>query len=237
MTQSIDVADDFSDEVETGLPDDEAFTQRLRFVIDQAGSIAALAKRIDMSSSGVQRYLAGGQPTRRVLIAIAQTMGISLLWLMTGEGSPARSDTLADPHQGIRSLTRLPIYLAGNSKPMDEAKTTAPRTISGLGFCRFWLGQHGMEPGDLKGIYMSGDSMAPTILPGDTLLINIVQRQVIDGNIYAFRQDDAVLIKRVQLEPGNLLRLISDNSRYADTRFDATELECVGRVVWRGSLF
>ena len=217
-------------------PDDEAFTQRLRFVIDQAGSIAALAKRIDMSPSGVQRYLAGGQPTRRVLITIAESMNISLLWLMTGEGSPARSDSFADPHQSIRSLTRLPIYLTQTRASSGELQED-PRSIAGLGFCRFWLGQHGMEPGEVKGIYMSGDSMAPTILPGDTLLLNIAQRQVVDGNIYAFRQDEAVLIKRVQLEPGNRLRLISDNSRYTDTHFDAADLDCIGRIVWRGSLY
>lgn len=217
-------------------PDDEAFAQRLRFAIDQAGSIAALAKRIDMSPSGVQRYLAGGQPTRRVLIAIADSMNISLLWLMTGEGAPARSDTLSDPHQGIRSLTRLPIYRQPASTSAGELQED-PRSIAGLGFCRFWLGQHGMEPGEVKGIYMSGDSMAPTILPGDTLLLNIAQRRVIDGNIYAFRQDEAVLIKRVQLEPGNRLRLISDNSRYTDTHFDSADLECIGRIVWRGSLY
>ena len=168
-------------------------------------------------------------------------MNISLLWLMTGEGSPARSDSLADPHQGIRSLTRLPIYrtsttVSGTTASGGELQED-PRSISGLGFCRFWLGQHGMEPGEVKGIYMSGDSMAPTILPGDTLLLNIAQRQVVDGNIYAFRQDEAVLIKRVQLEPGNRLRLISDNSRYTDTHFDAVDLDCIGRIVWRGSLY
>lgn len=215
--------------------DDGRFAERLRFLIQQAGSIAALAKRLDISPSGIQRYLAGGQPTRRVLIAMASALDLSLLWLMTGEGSPARADIPSDPHQGIRSLTRVPVYSPRN-ETADAGATSEAKNLAGIGFCRFWLGQHGMEASQIKGIYMRGDSMAPTIASGDTILVNIFQREIVDGDIYAFRQGDPLLIKRAQLQPGGKVRLMSDNPRYSDTIYALDDIECIGRVVWRGSL-
>lgn len=230
----------------------DRFIERLRLLIDKVGSANALAKSAGVSQSGFQRYLAGGQPTRKVLIALAQAAQVDLGWLMTGKGDPRQSD---DPHFGldgsIRSLTRLPLYKneperqeatllaadpAAGTAPAEELPLK-PDTVAGLGFCRFWLSKHGMDATSMAGLYMSGNSMEPTIASGDTILVNISQRDIVDGDIYALRSKNTVLIKRIQNELDGHLLLLSDNTIFKPVEVLRADIDIIGRVVWRGSLF
>ncbi|WP_165392834.1 S24 family peptidase [Corticibacter populi] len=223
---------------------DENFIARLRLLADKMGSVNSLAKSAGVSQSGFQRYLAGGQPTRKVLIALAQAAQVSLEWLMTGQGDPqpeAPTQALElDLDESIRSLTRLPLY--ADRKPVadnagDNAIPMSPKNVAGLGFCRFWLGQHGMSADSVAGLYMAGNSMAPTILHGDTVLVNITERNIIDGDIYALRSQNTLLIKRIQNELDGRLRLMSDNPIFKAIEVHRDTADVIGRVVWRGSLF
>jgi transcriptional regulator with XRE-family HTH domain len=79
------------------LSTDAEFIKRLEVCADLAGSMNALSRATGMSQSGMRRYFHGGEPTRPVLIAIANAVGVNLLWLMTGEGEtfkPAKPDYL-----------------------------------------------------------------------------------------------------------------------------------------------
>lgn len=53
---------------------------------ERAGSVNALARKADLSQSGIRRYFCGGEPTRKVLIALAQAAEVDLVWLATGDG-------------------------------------------------------------------------------------------------------------------------------------------------------
>ncbi|WP_321857445.1 helix-turn-helix transcriptional regulator [Paraburkholderia tropica] len=226
---------------DVGEDTDEDFVARLRRLITKCGSANALARRAGVSQSGFQRYLAGGQPTRKVLIALAQAAQVRLEWLITGKGEPESfTSSSVDIDKSIRSLTRLPLYKGWQSTDVIiEANATAmkPENVAGLGFCRFWLSQHGMDPSCLAGLYMSGNSMAPTIVNGDTILVNITQQDIVDGEIYALRSGDTVLVKRIQNELDGRLRLINDNPVFQAVEIQRTEVNIIGRVVWRGSLF
>lgn len=220
--------------------ENDGFVERLRQLVAKLGSANALARSAGVSQSGFQRYLAGGQPTRKVLIALAQAARVDLMWLMTGQGEPQPDDPHFALDGSIRSLTRLPLY---KNRPAREEAAVVPRdlpvgpeTVAGLGFCRFWLSKHGMEANHLAGLYMQGNSMEPTIANGDTVLVNITQRDIVDGGIYALRCANTVLIKRAQNELDGRLRLISDNPVFKATEAPRAEIDVIGRVVWRGSL-
>tara|TARA_B110000211_G_scaffold54451_2_gene60382 strand:+ start:1704 stop:2654 length:951 start_codon:yes stop_codon:yes gene_type:complete len=104
-----------------------------------------------------------------------------------------------------------------------------------LAFRRKWLKYRGFNPRDLVVVFAKGDSMEPTITNNNSLLIltNIESTQ--DGGIYVIRQDDILLVKRVQrLLDGNL-KLISDNAAYEPmvlTKDSFESLDVVGQVVW-----
>ena len=66
---------------------DLAFINRIKHVVSKAGGQMALARATDISQGAVQRYLKGGEPTRRVLIRMAEAANVDLRWLMTGDES------------------------------------------------------------------------------------------------------------------------------------------------------
>jgi len=104
-----------------------------------------------------------------------------------------------------------------------------------LAFRHRWLKYRGFNEKDLVVVFAKGDSMEPTISNNNSLLIYTKIETIHDGSIYVIRQDDTLLVKRVQrLLDGNL-KLISDNSAYEPmllTKNSFESLDVVGQVVW-----
>jgi phage repressor protein C with HTH and peptisase S24 domain len=78
--------------------------------------------------------------------------------------------------------------------------------------------------------------MEPTIRNGDNILIDITSREILDGEIYAIRDGEALMIKRLQRQLGGKVRMISDNALYPVIDAPMADLDVVGKVVWRGSM-
>lgn len=93
------------------------------------------------------------------------------------------------------------------------------------------------NPKNLVLISAIGDSMEPTLRPGDLLLIDRCSSGVKQDAIYAFSTDGELRVKRMQLMPGGRLVVKSDNPQYDTynlTPAEATELKIIGRVIWSG---
>ena len=108
-----------------------------------------------------------------------------------------------------------------------------------LAFRKDWLSHKGLSRNNLALFEVVGDSMAPCITHGAVVMVDLSQKSVediVDGKIYAFRQDDRVKVKRLWLE-GKTVRYRSDNTLEGDE--GAFDLEkdngqIIGKVVWVG---
>jgi len=111
--------------------------------------------------------------------------------------------------------------------------------IDSLAFKKTWLKNTlNTSPDDLYLISIEGESMEPTLRPGDLILIDRIDSTAKRDGIYVIRIDDALLVKRIQRLPGNIIKVSSDNPTYepfqiniADKRED---IAIIGRVVWTG---
>ena len=67
-----------------------------------------VAKRIGMNPETVRRQLGFGKPSVPLLIALANEYGLDMHWLLTGHGTPFRSDLLdyALDQYGERAILR-----------------------------------------------------------------------------------------------------------------------------------
>ena len=74
-------------EPDTDPAGDPAFVARMQACAERAGSVNALARKAGLSQSVIRRYFAGGEPTRKVLIAISNAAEVDFLWLATGAGN------------------------------------------------------------------------------------------------------------------------------------------------------
>lgn len=89
-------------------------------------------------------------------------------------------------------------------------------------------------------IFASGDSMEPTIIGGDSLLIDKSKTEVYDGRIYCVRIDGQLYAKRLQKLPPQKIKVISDNKDKYDafyidfTRDIDFDFAILGEVKWWG---
>lgn len=87
-----------------------------------------------------------------------------------------------------------------------------------------------LDPAGLSMITAVGESMLPTIHPGDALLVDCANRRVASrAAVFVIRAHGALLVKRVARH-GNAVIVTSDNPDYP--RIDSDDIDIVGRVVW-----
>lgn len=99
-----------------------------------------------------------------------------------------------------------------------------------------WAQQH-VKPTDLKNlrfIHGYGDSMDPTFVDGDILLVDVgVKDPKVDG-VYVMEANDRIYIKRVRQRMDGSFEISSDNAnvKTVDVLNGDHQVEIHGRVVW-----
>jgi phage repressor protein C with HTH and peptisase S24 domain len=98
-----------------------------------------------------------------------------------------------------------------------------PETLAGL--C--------VRAADASMIRVAGESMVPTLWPGDDILVDAAQTAVRGkGGVYVLRLDDVLMVKRVARGAGGLV-VISDNPEAPSPgEVAADRAAIIGRVVW-----
>jgi phage repressor protein C with HTH and peptisase S24 domain len=104
-----------------------------------------------------------------------------------------------------------------------------------VAFRQDWIQRKG-DPSKMSIIRVQGDSMEPTFMSGDIVLMDH-SRNHIDpwGGIYAMVVDSKIMIKRLQVMTHlNKIRLISDNLKYETYEIDPDQVIINGKVIWFG---
>ncbi|WP_260927424.1 helix-turn-helix transcriptional regulator [Novosphingobium sp. 9] len=80
-----------------------------------------------------------------------------------------------------------------------------------------------------------GDSMQPTLLPGDVVMIDTTQNMLnMSDRVYAVALHGAAAIKRIRLDKGCKVLVVSDNPAVENYTIDAEDVIVHGRVIWFG---
>ena len=74
--------------------------------------------------------------------------------------------------------------------------------------------QEGINPEQARCFKVHGESMEPFLYDGDTVLVNLSEREIINGKVYAIRYGDELRIKRVYRKIDGGLVLHSDNPTF-----------------------
>jgi phage repressor protein C with HTH and peptisase S24 domain len=139
---------------------------------------------------------------------------------------------------GGDSYALLPVYdtaaSAGPGKDMDREAV-----MHRIAFRADWIRTVTRASLDqLAVIGVDGDSMEPTLRPGDTVLVDFRQNQPADKDgIYVIRTGNGLQVKRVQVELGRppKIAVLSDNPAYQPQRnLKPEDIHVVGRVIWLG---
>ena len=138
------------------------------------------------------------------------------------------------PSFGLVSVKRHPVTVSAGPGAVVNEELGKPY----FAFDERWLKSlTASTPERLSIVRVEGDSMSPTLNAGDDILVDLADgaKRLRDG-IYVLRIDDAVVVKRLALNPvGRRVTVQSDNPAYPDwPDCGLDKINCIGRVIWSG---
>ncbi|MEI6897860.1 MAG: XRE family transcriptional regulator [Psychromonas sp.] len=216
----------------------ECFQSRLNEIIG-SDSIRSFALRAKISPQVIRKYIQGeSTPNIERLITIAQTGGVSVQWLATGEEVEKKVKYIDQPTMSKPSdfgdFVLIPGYSVQVSAGFGSVGNDEKIPTRHLAFRKKWLHYKGYKPQDLIALWAKGDSMEPSIGDNNTLIVHTSETKPVDGNIYIFRLEDQLVVKRVQVNLFGSYLLISDNNFYPPMEIkkeDMEQFDVIGKVV------
>jgi phage repressor protein C with HTH and peptisase S24 domain len=169
----------------------------------------------------------------------ADALDVTVEWLLDGKESAGdehsekpRAKAAKDGQQEVIEYdSRLS---AGGGRNHDHEHVRASWSMP-TEYLRYELGINSANFGILETV---GDSMDPTILSGDRVMVNFDDRTPSPPGIFALWDGLGTVIKRVEHIPNSepiTFRIISDNNRYDSYERTADEVNVIGRVIWRAT--
>ncbi len=199
-----------------------------RLCAERGEDFAGLSRMLGRNSAYIQQFVRRGVPKRlkeEERRKLARYFSVSEALL----GGPADTPAAAD---GLVSVNRHPVTVSAGPGAVVTEELGKPY----FAFDERWLKALTATPAsNLSIVRVQGDSMSPTLNPGDEILVDLGDRsdRLRDG-IYVLRIDDALVVKRLALNPlGRRVTVQSDNRAYPDwPDCGIDEINCIGRVIW-----
>jgi len=217
-------------------------------------TLPELAEKLGVSTTTIVNYETGKRlPEIDYLIDFAEISGISLFYLLglRVQVSSAENATKAialleaaeeatgkssDPTS--KKFVSLPLYSIKDVVNLSEGKDTGKIFDEIPQFSTSWMQRElNATPADLYQIHVDNESMVPTLRPGDTILLDKRATKPDSEGIYILKMNGMPLLKRLQLLPGGLVKVVSDNPAYETFNINLSDIDglnfaVLGRVVW-----
>lgn len=201
-------------------------------------SQAELARRVGISQQAIGKLVNGSSRSTPNIGKIAQVLETTPAYL---------AGQVEDPHEGAMllptddviadQLDLVTIDEIDLAFGLGETFTDhLPIEVTPRRFPRAWLSMLTNAPPSLLVFARGrGDSMMPTLLDGDIVLIDKSQTDLRQQDVlWALTMGDTAMIKRLRLRPSGRIALLSDNTTVPQDEVDSREIRIVGRVVFIG---
>jgi len=200
-----------------------------RLCDERREDFAGLSRMLGRNPAYIQQYVRRGVPKRlgeEERRKLARYFGISEE-LLGGPADRART-------KGLAAVKRHPVMVSAGPGALVTEELGKPY----FAFDERWLKALTTTPAaNLSIVRVEGDSMAPTLTAGDDILVDLGDSsdRLRDG-IYVLRIDDALVVKRLALNPvGRRVTVQSDNPAYPDwPDCPLKDINPIGRVIWSG---
>lgn len=238
------------------LPYMSTLQERIAELMTATGlSVGQIAEIAGVTSSAVSQWKDG--PTKALKTGpatrLAEKTGFRARWIADGDG-PKTSALIAS--ENLATYGGKPIVAIGDDDSIPDGvvliKESRVRFSGGNGhivphyeeieesapatYRRAWFTHEGMNPTKVRRFQVKGDSMAPLLFGGDTVLVNMAETDIRDGYVYALRYGDDLRVKRCyrKLDGGLILHSDNPEHRPRDEEIPASAVEhsvgIIGRV-------
>ncbi|CDG19964.1 Repressor protein CI [Xenorhabdus poinarii G6] len=213
-----------------------------------------LAAALSVSAQTVNNWLTRNSISRDAAQNISDQFGYSLDWLLNGVGEPKLENSLKK--YSIESVIspeseQESIAIWDNSLSLDDDQVEVPFLKSvefayddsslvnsnglKLKFTKSELRRIGAltDGSTILCFPAKGDSMDPVIPDGATVAIDIANKGISDGKVYAIEQDGLKRIRCLYRKPGGKLLIRSYNrNEYEDEIADESSVKIIGKLFW-----
>jgi transcriptional regulator with XRE-family HTH domain len=127
-------------------------------------------------------------------------------------------------------------FMVSRGSPTDPEELVFVPMSRHISLPSRWVERRGVIPEKLRAFPMQGDAMAPSLLNGDIVVVDVLDDAIIDGQIYCFVVWGRALIRRLRMRLDRSVAVISDNpdkSLYPDEVAQRDELIVFGRAIYR----
>ncbi|MEZ8744144.1 XRE family transcriptional regulator [Vibrio sp. 10N.286.49.E1] len=185
-------------------------------------SVRSFAELCGVPQPSMQNYIHGMRaPSLENLIKISHANNVSIDWLAgTSNVSLENAKIVTES-----DYTSIPIYSAeasaGNGCFTDTDKVIGKHLVFTDDLQRL-----GLKKEKTCAIKASGDSMVPTLMNGDLLVIDTRKQEGVLDGVYAITLDDSLLVKRLRYDLASQgYHIISDNEDHDNFLLPKGELE------------
>ncbi len=188
-----------------------------------------LAERANVGRSFVYDIINGKStnPTSSKLTAIAEQLGVSVQYLLTGV-----HPILGPKQREWSDLVEIP-SIAVEGGQGGNVIVTVDSEKKPYFFRNDWIRNNlKSRAEDLRSFFVHCDSMAPTLQEGDVILVNISIRTPNPPGVFVMFDGMGLSTKRLEMISMEKVRVLSDNQRYSQYERNISEINIIGRVVW-----
>lgn len=202
-----------------------------------------LSLEVGLSQTAVSKICLGATKNPRNLDKIAGALGVSEQWLRFGEEA------------NMVTTSKKTVITWDDFTPLSDDEIEVPFLketclSAGLGaeiitdydgkklrFGKSLFKNRGINPESVVCVTVSGESMEPVFMDGSTIGINMDNKAIKDGSIYAINNDGLLQVKILKRLSGSEVSIESYNPLYPPMHKKITEIEVIGKVFWYSALF
>lgn len=220
---------------------DQIVIDRLKQLINETGiSKAELSRIAKKTPQAVNNWFNNGKISVASARLICDKLGYSVNWLLGSEEALNKPDVAiiedkdySDTHIEIDLYD---IKLSAGTGKGCVVEWIPRKSEEPLLFRQAWFKHKHVFPDSCKAMYVRGHSMDPVLKDWDTVIVNIHDTEIADGEVYALIYKENFYIKQV-VRNGDKITLISFNPDYDPIDISGDQLkdlQIVGRQIWRG---
>ncbi|WP_188012762.1 XRE family transcriptional regulator [Photobacterium damselae] len=196
-----------------------------------------LAEHVGVTKSTISQWERSVfYPKHKYINQLAKFFGKSTNEILGIDKTKIEEDCSCESEHEYEEITKIPFYnsinaAAGNGYQNDDNNSYDYE------FIRLKDLPYRKNYDQFCCINVIGDSMEPVLKNGSLIVVDSSQKDIVDGSMYVFVQDDFIRVKIFSYEKQQI-KISSYNSRYKDEyyRFDeVSNLYIVGKVVFHAT--
>lgn len=221
--------------------------ERLKFARNQKGmSQSQLGKAIGKSQSAIAALESGRNRESTNTILLAQVLGVSAMWLATGQGEmlpETEQSNVGEQGEFVfwnrfsdlpkEEWTLIPFYRDTKVSAGNGIEQQKDNNNFRLPFSRAALRRLEIDSKSAVCMNVVGNSMLPILPENSTVGVNTADKEIRDGQIYAIKYNGLLRVKFLYLISADAVRIRSaNNAEFADEEVPLSDVEIIGRVFW-----